>query len=95
MCIYVLQGICITLSRDKSLTSNNSIRFGSTLMPLFPHDSGGILKIQTIYITCKFMYGHPTNICCDKKSDIHETKLIVNTFIILGYVNDYGINRYL
>ena len=26
------------------LTSNNAIRFGSTLMPLFPHDSGGILK---------------------------------------------------
>ena len=32
------------LSRGKSLTSNNAIRFGPILMPLFPHDSGGILK---------------------------------------------------
>ena len=44
-CVYMFyKEICITLSRDKSLTSNNAIRFGSTLMPQFPHDSGGILK---------------------------------------------------
>ena len=41
------------------------------------------------------MYGHPSNICYDKQSDIHETKLMVYTFIILGYVNNYGKNRYL
>ena len=32
------------LSRGKSLTSNNAIRFRSILMPFFPHVSGGILK---------------------------------------------------
>ena len=30
-----------------------------------------------------------------KKSDIHKTKLTANLFIILGYVNKYGKNRYL
>ena len=31
------------------------------------------------------------NIWCDKKSVIHKTKFTVNMFIILGYVNNYGI----
>ena len=31
--------------------------------------------------------------CCDKNSDIHKTKLTVNMFIILGYVNNFGKNR--
>ena len=35
------------------------------------------------------------NMCCDKISDIHKTKLTVNMFIILGHVNNYGKNRYL
>ena len=30
-----------------------------------------------------------------KKNDIHKTKLTVNMFIILGYVNNYGKNHYL
>ena len=51
------------------------------------------LNIQTIYITWKCMYGHP--IFCDKKSDIHKTKLKVSMFIILMYVNNFGKNRYL
>ena len=41
------------------------------------------------------MYGHPANICGDKKSDIHKTKLTINMFILLGYLNNYGKNRYL
>ena len=41
------------------------------------------------------MHGQLSNICCDKKSDIHKTKLSVNMFIIQGYVNNYGNNRYL
>ena len=77
-----------------SLISNSAHRFGSIILPLLPNDSGGIL-IQTHYITSKFMYGRPSNNCCDKKSDIHKTKLTVNMFIILVYVNNYGKNRYL
>ena len=56
-------------------------------MPLFAHESGTFWNIQTIYITL--------NSCCDKKSDIHKTKLSANLFIILGYVNNYGKKRYL
>ena len=41
-------------------------------------------SIQTIYISCKFMYGHPLNSCCDKKSDIYKTELTVNMFIMGG-----------
>ena len=43
-CIYVLLGICITLSRDRSLTSDHEIRFGSIWMPLFRHGSGRIYR---------------------------------------------------
>ena len=46
MHMYFIKKICITLSRDKSLTLNHAIRFGSILMPLFPHDSGDILKYK-------------------------------------------------
>ena len=37
----------------------------------------------------------PQTFAAKKKSAIHETKFMVNTFIILGYVNNYGKNRYL
>ena len=36
------------------------------------------------------MYGQPSNICYGKTSDIHKTKFMVNMFIILGHVNNYG-----
>ena len=36
------------------------------------------------------MYDHPSNICCEKKNEIHKTKLTVNMFIVLWYVNNYG-----
>ena len=71
------------------------VRSGSILMPLFPHDSVASWNIQTIYITWKFMYEHPSNFCCDEKSGIHQTKLMINMFIILVYVNNYGTNHYL
>ena len=31
--------------------------------------------------------------CCDANSDIHKTKLTVNMFITVGYVNNYGKNH--
>ena len=59
--IDVLQGICITLSRDKSLTSDHEIRY----MSLFRHDSGRILKYTDDLNFLKVIYGHLANICCD------------------------------
>ena len=41
------------------------------------------------------MDGPQTFVAIKKKSDIHKTKLTVNMFIIQGYVNNYGNNRYL
>ena len=44
------------------------------------------------------MYGHLSNIFCEKKkkkSGIHKNKLTINIFIILGYVNNYGKKHYL
>ena len=64
-------------------------------MPLLPHNPDDIFEYRDDFLTSKFMYGHPANICCDKNSEICKTKVTVNMFIIQGYVNNYGKNRYL
>ena len=48
ICIHVLHGICITLSRGKSLLSDHEIRFGSIWMALFLHNSVAFWNIQTV-----------------------------------------------
>ena len=70
-----------TLSPDKSLTSNNAIRFGSTLMPLLPHDPGIYRQFTLLVSLCMDI---PQTSAAIKKNDIHENKRTVNSFIILG-----------
>ena len=80
------------LSSGKSLTSNNAIRLGSILMPLFPHDPTDILKytddLHNLNVYVWTSLKHVLRI--KTPTFIHKTKLSVNM-----YVNNYGTNRYL
>ena len=64
-------------------------------MPKFNTSHIGCLDSLQLLISGLFKYGYPSNISCNNVCDICKNKCMAIKLITLGYVNNYGKNRYL
>ena len=96
MWLYIcLQGIheCITLSRDKSSTSDHEIRFRSIWMPLFRHDSCRILELTDYLNFLKVYKCASLKHLLRLKSDIHiKINIRLNFLLHWDMYNRYLFN---
>ena len=97
MCICILEGIYVTLSRDKNLNQDNTFSFRLILIHNFSPSHVGHCDTCSLYILIDgpFTYGYPINISCNKIFDSCKIKRMVTKYIPLGYVNNYDKIRYL